>query len=369
VPPVAGRIVLFGATGYTGRLVAASLVERGARPVLAGRNAESLAQLSDELGGGFDIQTADVGRPETVRALVERGDVLVSTVGPFNRWGAPAVEAAIDAGAHYIDSTGEPPFIRRVFEEWGPRAKSAGAGLLTAFGYDYVPGNLAGALALEEAGDRATRVAVGYFFSGRGGSPRDAMSGGTAASLTGVVLERHFAFRDGRIQGERPASRVRSFDFGGKKLTGISIGSSEHFGLPAANPALRDVDAYLGWFGPASRAMQVFSVAGQVPGVRQGFGALVNRMVKGSSGGPDAEARAKTGSRFMAEAGDADGNVLARVEMRGPNGYTFTGDAIAWGAQRAAEQGLEGTGALGPVGGFGLRVLEAGCAELGLTRA
>ena len=78
--------------------------------------------------------------------------MLVSTVGPFTRYGAAALDAAVGAGAHYIDSTGEPPFIRRVFEEWGPRATSARCGLVTAFGYDYVPGNLAGALALEQAG-------------------------------------------------------------------------------------------------------------------------------------------------------------------------------------------------------------------------
>src|SRR3978361_621396 len=105
---MAGRIVLFGATGYTGELVARALVARGARPVLAGR--------ASARGPARQTRVADVARPETVRALVEKGDVLVATVGPFVRWGAPAIEAAIDAGAHYIDSTGEPAFIRRVFD-------------------------------------------------------------------------------------------------------------------------------------------------------------------------------------------------------------------------------------------------------------
>jgi short subunit dehydrogenase-like uncharacterized protein len=367
---MAGRIVLFGATGYTGRLVAAALVARGARPVLAGRNPDSLKALADELGGALETQSADVERPQTVRQLVERGDVLVSTVGPFTRYGAPAVEAAADAGAHYIDSTGEPPFIRHVFEDLGPRAASAGCGLLTAFGYDYVPGNLAGALALEDAGERATRVAVGYFMTGGGGgSQRDAMSGGTAASSAGVMFERGFAFRDGRIAPERSAKRVRSFQAGGKDRVAMSLGGSEHFALPHAYPQLREVDAYLGWFGPASRALQVLSAVGEVPGVRPGIRSLVGRFAKGSSGGPDAEARAKSGSLVVAEASDDSGEVLARVELRGPNGYTFTGDVMAWGAERAAAGDLQGAGALGPVDGFGLRALEAGCAEVGLTRA
>jgi short subunit dehydrogenase-like uncharacterized protein len=365
---MAGRIVLFGATGYTGRLVAHSLVGRGAQPVLAARNERTLAELAEELGGGLETHIADVSRPETVRALVEKGDVLVTTVGPFLKYGEPAVEAAIDAGAHYIDSTGEPPFIRRVFEEWGPRAERAGCGLLTAFGYDYVPGNLAAGLALAEAGDSARRVAVGYFFKG-GGSIRGAASGGTMASMGGVMLEKHFAFRDGRLQTERSAKRVGSFEHSGRSLTGISIGSSEHFTLPRVQPGLREVDAYLGWFGPASRAMQVVSLCTEIPGARAVGGSLAGRFAKGSTGGPDAEARSKTGSRIVAEVFDGDERRLSKVVLEGPNGYTFTGDVMAWGAQRAAETGLEGTGALGPIDGYGLRTLESGCAEVGLAVA
>ena len=104
---MASRIVVFGATGYTGRLTAEALVRRGATPVLAGRGEECLRQMADQLGDGLETAVADVGRPETVRALLEAGDVMLSTVGPFTRWGDPAAEAAIDAGAAYIDCTGE----------------------------------------------------------------------------------------------------------------------------------------------------------------------------------------------------------------------------------------------------------------------
>jgi short subunit dehydrogenase-like uncharacterized protein len=367
---VAGRIALFGATGYTGRLVAEALVARGAKPVLAGRSTESLERLAEELGGGLETQRADVAEPATVRALVERGAVLVSTVGPFNRFGDAAVEAAIDAGANYIDSTGESRFIRRVFERYGPDAERAGVGLVTAFGYDFVPGNLAGALALEEAGDRATAVAAGYFLSGGGTKRTDAMSGGTAASAAGMAVDKAYGWRGGRLVDERVAKRVRSFDWNGKALTGCSLGSSEHFALPRLHPGLQDVDVYLGWLGPASRMAQVGSLVTEVPGARSAIRAVLGRFgAKGSSGGPAAEARAKSGSRIVAEASDASGEVLARVLLEGPNGYTFTGDVMAWGAERAAAHGLEGAGALGPVDGFGLRTLEAGCAEVGLRRA
>src|ERR1700712_1042801 len=164
---MAGRIVLFGATGYTGELTARELAGIGERPGLAGRGGARGRRPAEDLGG-LDWEVADIGGAggsAAVRALLEPGDVLVSCVGPFQRWGAPAVEAAIDAGAHYLDSTGETPFIRRVFEQWGPRAAAAGVGLVTAMGYDWVPGNLAGALALRDAASSqaAVRVSVGYF--------------------------------------------------------------------------------------------------------------------------------------------------------------------------------------------------------------
>jgi short subunit dehydrogenase-like uncharacterized protein len=360
---VAGRTVLFGATGYTGRLVAEAMVERGMRPVLAARSAEKLEALSGELGGGLETAVADVSDPPSVAALVERGDVLVSTVGPFVRWGAPAAAAATTAGAHYLDSTGEPPFIREVFERYAPAAERAGCGMLTAFGYDWVPGNLAGGLALREAGDDAVRVDIGYFIRGRA-----APSGGTQATMMATLGESGFGFRDGRVRTERMAKRARSFQVGAKRREGVSVGSSEHFALPRIAPQLREVNTYLGWFGPLSRGMQALSLGASLPGVAPLVRLTGGRLVKGSSGGPGAEARSKSGSHIVAIAYDDGGRELAEVHVTGVDGYTFTGRILAWGAHRAAEGGLQGTGALGPVDGFGLVALTDGCRWAGLQQ-
>lgn len=363
-----GSIVLFGATGYTGELTARALVERGAKPVLAGRSREKLKGLAADLGGDLETEVADVARPETVATLVSKGDVLVTTVGPFLRFGAPAVEAAIDAGATYIDSTGEPAFIRRVFEEWGPRAVSSEASLLTAMGFDWVPGNLAGALALTEAGEAATGVRLGYFTTGSAGP-----SGGTKASMAGAIVEPGYAFRDGRLVTERGAKRVRSFDAAGRTRQAISAPASEHFTLPRSFPQLREVDAYLGWFGPASRAMSIGSAGTaammRLPGAKSAAAALTDRFVKGSSGGPSAEQRAKSGSYAIGEALDSQGRTLAEVHLEGIDGYDFTAGMLAWAAIRAAETPIEKPGALGPVEAFGLEALEAGAADAGISRA
>jgi short subunit dehydrogenase-like uncharacterized protein len=367
---VAGRIVVFGATGYTGRLTVEALIERGQTPVLAGRSATKLADLAAELGGRLDMVVADVSRPSTIRATLERGDVLVSTVGPFSKWGDAAAEAAIEAGANYIDSTGEPPFIRRVFEQHGPAAAARDVGMLTAFGYDWVPGNLAGALALREAGAAATRVDTGYFVTGDAGS--GSFSGGTRASLAGAVGTSSFAWRDGALRTERSAARVRSFDLGGHKREAVSVGSSEHFTLPRLHPGLREVNAYLGWFGPLSRPLQLVSLGGslafRIPGTRWLFGTVADQLVKGSTGGPGQEERARSGSHIIAVAYDERGEPLSQVQLTGPNAYSFTGRILAWAAERVAAGDLKGTGALGPADGFGLDLLEAGCAEAGIRR-
>ena len=363
-----GRIVVFGATGYTGRLIAERLAGAGERPVLAGRSPERLEALAADLGG-LETAHGDVMRANSVFALVEEGDVLVTTVGPFTKWGEPAVRAAITGrAAAYIDSTGEPAFIRRIFENHGPIAAQAGVPLLTAMGYDFVPGALAAALALEEGGDDAVRVDVGYFALGM---TTQSGSVGTRASLVGASLDESHAFRDGQLKGVRTAERVRTFSVKDKERTAVSVGGAEHLGLPRAYPRLREVNVYLGWFGPFARPMQagalVGSVATRLPGVREALQFAGEKLVSLAEG-PEAGTTPGGESWIAAQAYDAAGEPLAEVQLAGGNWYAFTADFIAWAARAAAAGRVNGTGALGPVEAFGLAELERGCALAGLSR-
>jgi hypothetical protein len=197
-------------------------------------------------------------------------------------------------------------------------------------------------------------------------------SGGTRASAAGALIAPSFQFRGGRIVTERGARKVHAFEWSGKPKPAISVGTSEAFSLPRAFPGVRDVEVYLGWFAGASRAMQAFSVFGSgmamIPGVSAAMQAATARFVKTSTGGPSEEERAGTGSRFVAEALSDAGDVLAEVRLQGVNGYTFTGDSLAWTADRLAAGAAKGSGALGPVEAFGLQAFEAGVAECGISR-
>lgn len=361
------RIVLYGATGYTGRLTAAALVARGLTPVLAGRNRAALTELAAH-HGGLDTAVADVDDPASVRALVERGDVLVTTVGPFARWGAPAAQAAVDAGAHYIDSTGEPAFIRRVFEEWGPRARSAQITMLTAFGYDYVPGNLAAALAVEQAGPQATAVDVSYAIVGG-----TKASKGTLASVAGVLVEPGFGWRGGQLRTEPTGSElIRQRTPDGRTVFSMSLSATEQFSLPRVYPQLRDVRVGIAAGAPTPvlwGAGRLTQLGLKVPGVRDLARRTVATRVQGSGGGPDAEYNARAGSVILATAKSASGAELASVVLRGPSPYPFTADILAWSAEKLSDGVAKDVGALGPVEAFGLDELESGCAAVGLSRS
>ena len=363
------RVLLFGATGYTGRLTAEAMLRRGLVPLLVGRSADRLAEVAATLGGDPQTAVADADDPSELADLLREGDVLVTTVGPFTRHGRTAATAALETGATYLDSTGEAGFLRWLFEELGPRARRAGVSLVPAFGYDYVPGNLAAALALRAAGEAAVRVDVGYFVTGG----RATLSGGTLASAVGISSEASFGWRSGRLVTERTAAQVRSFTIPDGQRQAVSIGGTEQLALPGSTPGLREVNVYLGWVGPLARPAQVLSlaVAGlvRVPGAATVLGRVGRRLAPGSTGGPDASARARTRSRVVAEAFDRGGHQLARVDLDGPDPYGLTAELLAWGAQQGAAGRLVATGVVGPVEAFGLDGLAAGAAEVGLRPA
>ena len=369
-------MILFGATGYTGRLTARSMVQAGLAPVLVGRDPRRVAALVEELSPLAPADalptwvTADATSARSVRALVESPqDVLVSTVGPFLTLGTAAVEAAIDAGASYVDSTGESPFIRWVFENAGPRAERTGARLLTAFGYDYVPGNLAGALAIHEArevGRVPARVEIGYFVSGGMG-----MSSGTRASMAGVILEPTHSFTSGAIISERAGTRVRRFDTGRGRQDGLSVGGSEQFTLPRLDGDLREVGVYLGWAGRwtnlASVAGWAVDGAARIPGVRR----LLTRVLatEGITGaGPTADERSTSRTIVVARAVDATGEQVSNVRLSGPTPYELTADLLTWGADRCRATPIAHGGAYGPIDAFGLDVVVRECAGIGLAQ-
>jgi short subunit dehydrogenase-like uncharacterized protein len=148
-------VVLYGASGYTGRLVAEYLREFNIPFVAAGRNAESIKNVMAHVPG---IETANfevVEVPHTVEALTQLfkgARVVCNMVGPFIKYGGEVVEAALAAGCHYIDTTGEQDWMRMVDEEYGERYAAKGLLVSPAVAHMYVVGDIASNICLETPG-------------------------------------------------------------------------------------------------------------------------------------------------------------------------------------------------------------------------
>jgi short subunit dehydrogenase-like uncharacterized protein len=138
-------LVLFGATGFTGALTAAYLAENapaGLRWAIAGRNPEKLAAVRDRLGLEVELLHADVTDPASLADLAARTKVVITTVGPYLEYGEPLVAACAEAGTDYVDLTGEPEFVDRMYVAHHATAERTGARIVHACGFDSIPHDL-----------------------------------------------------------------------------------------------------------------------------------------------------------------------------------------------------------------------------------
>ena len=185
-------IIVFGATGFVGRLLAEYLARRpeGVRVALAGRSLERLETVRDEIGGAaasWPLIVADSADPASLAAMTARGKVVATTVGPYRAYGSGLVEACVVTGTDYCDLTGEVLFMRDTIDRFHDAAQRAGVRIVHACGFDSIPSDL-GVLLLHEAVtsesagtlERTQLVVV---------SLKGGLSGGTIGSMKGLVDE------------------------------------------------------------------------------------------------------------------------------------------------------------------------------------
>ncbi len=180
-------VVLVGATGFTGGLTAEYLAgggPSGLRWALAGRNRAKLEAVRDRLaasGGKPEILEVDVTDAGSVRQVAESARVLITTVGPYLEHGEPFVAACAAAGTDYVDLTGEPEFVDRMYLSHHRAAEDSGARIVHACGFDSVPHDLGVQFTVEQLPEGVPLSVRGYVSAG--GRP----SGGTFASSIGAM--------------------------------------------------------------------------------------------------------------------------------------------------------------------------------------
>lgn len=184
-------IVVYGASGFTGRLVAEYLATRSGEPhdlkwAMAGRSLDRLASVRDEIGAPKDtpLIAADAADPASLAAMIAQTKAVLTTVGPYQLYGSELVAACAASGTDYLDLCGEPVWMRQMIDAHQATAQASGARIVFSCGYDSIPFEL-GVFFLQDAAKKTLGAAVNRV-KGRVRRMQGTFSGGTAASMKAI---------------------------------------------------------------------------------------------------------------------------------------------------------------------------------------
>ena len=222
-------IVVYGATGFTGQLVAEYLAahykaDGSLKWAMAGRSLDKLTAVRDAIGAPSDtpLIVADADDPSSLKAMVAQARSVISTVGPYQLYGAALLEACVTTGTDYFDLCGEPIWMRQMIEAHEATARSTGARIVFSCGYDSVPFELGVFYVQQEA--RKVFGATAHRVKGRVRIMKGTLSGGTAASMKATfvatardlslvaVLRNPFALTPGFEGPKQPPGNKPVFD-------------------------------------------------------------------------------------------------------------------------------------------------------------
>jgi short subunit dehydrogenase-like uncharacterized protein len=402
-------VVVFGATGITGRGVCAHLAERSEsndfKWAAAGRDPEKVARVLGELGvEAPETLRADVEDAASLAAMAERTRVVLNMVGPYTLYGEPVIEACVAGGAHYMDLTGEIPFVRRMIDEAGERAARAGVKIVNVSGFEALPPDLLVALAAETARERWSEELAVVDLDAELPIPdgkvkaSDIVSGGTLQSLAEILtVDNSAAAADSAalIVEEEQAQRVRAtspiaisprFNAQGDVVTPMTPS-------PYINPAVihrtaalvaAEEDRVFNPFryregvaipgGTATMPLRYLAGAGlggtqaairgllrARPSVRRHVSGAMRRHLPSSGFGPTGERMADWSWRMAVNAKTVGGHhVRVDLDGEGQPGYLATAKMLGEAGMLLSEEGAtpDRSGFLTPAAALGVRELD-----------
>ena len=366
-------VVVLGATGFTGALTAEYLAGHASdstRWAIAGRNRSKLEKVRGRLGEGQEelpLVEADVGDSRSLRVLAESTKVLITTVGPYIRYGEPVVAACAAAGTDYVDLTGEPEFVDLMWLRYHEQAESTGARLVHSCGFDSVPYDLGALFSVSHVPEGVPISLEGFVRAGA------TFSGGTYHSAIHIMGRlRHGA----RVASERRNKEPRP---GGRRVRGV-VGRPHNEAdaggwvvpFPTIDPqtVLRSARA-LDRYGPDFRYSH-YLVVGSLPmavGLAAGAGTFIALCqlpparsallkLRDPGGGPSPERRSKSWFRVLFRL-RTDRLTLMTSVSGGDPGYGETSKMLAESALCLAHDELpQRAGQLTPAVAMGQALID-----------
>jgi short subunit dehydrogenase-like uncharacterized protein len=303
-------LLIYGANGYTGALVAEHAVERGLRPILAGRRDDAIRPLAERLG--LEHRSFHLDRAHMIERGLEGVTVVLNCAGPFSRTARPLVDGCLSARAHYLDITGEVNVFATVADR-DAEARAAGVMLLPGAGFDVVPSDcLAAHLHHRLPAALELRLA---FRSGGGLSRGTALTSLEGAAGGGLVR------RGGALTTVPAGHRTIAVDFGRGPVKAIAIPWGDVF-TAYVTTAIPNIEVFIALPPLARIGMRATRLLGPILASRMVQGLLRSRIQAGPAG-PDETQRRTSRAWLWGEARDAEGHrVVSRMQT--PSGYELT---------------------------------------------
>jgi short subunit dehydrogenase-like uncharacterized protein len=321
---MAGRILVYGANGYTGELIARFAREQKVDLIVAGRSTAPVRAVAERFG--FEHRVFALDAIPAIVAELEGVSVVLHCAGPFSRTAAPMAEACLKSRVHYLDITGEVA----VFEQMAARdadARRAGVMLLPGVGFDVVPSDCLAAHLKTRLPD-AIHLVLGIM--GLGGK----VSHGTATTIVENLPNGSVIRRNGELTNVPTGSLTRTIDYGGREKLSMAVAWGD-VSTAFHSTGIPNIEVYM----PAPRAaISGAKLMSRVPGLIgssavQGF---LKRRVDSRPAGPSDQERESGRSLLFGEVKNAQGDV-ARSWLKTPEGYTLTALTGLAIAQRARD--------------------------------
>ncbi|KFN45848.1 saccharopine dehydrogenase family protein [Arenimonas metalli] len=302
--------MIYGANGYTGRMMVEEAVKRGLRPVLAGRSAATLEPMAKQ--HGLPVRAFALDDPQALRSGLNGIGLVLHCAGPFSATCAPMLEACLDSGAHYLDITGEIDVFAHCHAQ-DARARDKGIVVLPGSGFDVVPTDcLAAQLKRELPGAESLVLA---FEAGGGPSP------GTAKTSVEGLGKGGRARIDGRMTRVPLAWKTRTFERDGEQRFAMTIPWGDVY-TAYVSTGIGNVEVYMGVPPGTAKKLRRLRLLGPLLGLGP-VQSMLKKQVEKRVRGPSDATRGKTGCVVWGEARDAAGHELKR-RLRTPNGYEIT---------------------------------------------
>ena len=343
------RVLVHGATGFTGGLVCKALARRGIPFAIGGRDAAKLERVAASLaavGAGItEVAVIDLASPDTLRAAIEGRALVCACAGPFAQVGEAMLASCARAGVSYVDTTGEQSFVADAVARYRATAEASGACVVPAMAYEMAPADWAADLAAKQLGEAPDEIAIAYIMVGEGGRAF-APTRGTKKSALGVLAEdaaRQLV--DGALVRERPAAHLRKFASPrlAREIMTVSFPSPEAI-LVASHTGARTVRTYMTQ-GPVV-ARLAHATRGVTPFFARLARGLVERTIDRGAEGPDDATRASARFEIICEA--SKGSRRATVVASGHDPYGLTAELQAYAAERALAGELRAKGVVAP---------------------